>query len=139
MTDLNLIDSTRQYIISKITDNFTDTDIAYENINYSAKPDISFIQPVINYGDAVDIGLTEYNQIVGVLTIFVHTPLDQGKKENNILCDKARKLFNKLQTPSLVFKIPSNPKIVQADKHYTQKIVILFDLYESTPKQIEIA
>lgn len=101
-------DTVRSLIEGHLHDNWSTTDIAYQNVSYKPTIGTPFIQCNIMpaFGSQKDIGsLNNLFEFVGIISIGIFTPKDEGTKTGYDLATLLQTLFLRYDTGGLQCKI----------------------------------
>jgi hypothetical protein len=133
-------DDLRKFVVQRLETEFAaDTlKIAYPNVRYNQNESVPFVSWEISYGETLEMGISRWEEIGGVIDFYIHTLLETGTQINNNYCERIRGLFNRVNitTPSdLHFGMVSMPRPVRYDRFFVQRLTVSVLGYQTAVKQ----
>ena len=118
------LDTHRATIEARIKSNWTETDIAWPNEQYTPDSD-PYIQPTILWGGSGVTTKNGRNTVTGILHINIFVSRETGTGALYGYADTIRDLFNRDEVSSVRFETPSGPTFVDApDRAWLQAAVV---------------
>ena len=91
----------RQYIESRFSDNWTDTDISFDNVDYTPSPDTAFAHLIIEDHDTRQITYNAKENAThryeGWIIVFINVPLKGGTNTARGYADSVSDIFRNAQ------------------------------------------
>lgn len=89
----------RQAIEKRLSDNWTTTPIQFDNVAFSAPADNTYVSLTIINGDAdqIELGETPVHRHIGVITIQVFVPVENGTNTARSYADSLAAIFRNVQ------------------------------------------
>ena len=122
----------RQYIEARLSDNWTATDIAFDNIDYTPSADTAFVNLLIEDGPARQITYNANENAThryeGWIMVFVNVPLKTGTNTARGYADSIASIFRNAQFSALdiVCKSTRIIRIGEIDGMYQYNVLTEF-------------
>jgi hypothetical protein len=126
----------RQYIESRLTDNWSATDVAIDNIDYTPSADTAFIHIIIDEGIGRQItynsGENATHRYEGFIMVYVNVPLKSGTNTARGYADSIATIFRNAQfsTMDILCKTPKIIRIGEVEGMFQYNVL--------TPFQVDI-
>lgn len=120
--------SVRATIETHISDNWTATPVAYDNVDLDTSGLSEYISINLVEGDNVQATLGDIGtyQAVGVLVIMIFTDKGIGSSRARQLADQLSSLFRGSKIDGMTFKVPSAKRIIYGSDYFQYNLSIPF-------------
>jgi len=110
----------RTAIEGRLSDNWTATDISWDNVPYTPKTSTPFIRPLIDEVDSYQISMadTPCHRVIGIIHILIMVPTGTGTQTARGYSDTLGDLFRNADFSDILCRSPKTVRVGDIGEHY---------------------
>lgn len=97
----------RQSIENRFKDNWTATDVAYDNVPFNPPTDSEWVRLNILNGDSACRAINKRVRHTGIISVQIFAPVGTGTQTSREYADTVYSIFNNLRFDDIVTDVPS--------------------------------
>ena len=125
---MGIFQDIRQSIETRLADNWTATDISWDNIPYTPLPETPFIRLLINEVDAQQISMANIpcHRIIGIIHILVMVPIGTGTNTARGYVDSLADIFRNANFDGITCRSPKIVRVGDVGEYYQYSVLVNF-------------
>ena len=118
----------RAAIEGRLSDNWTATDVSWDNVPYKPKASTAFIRLLIDEADSVQISIANVpcHRITGIIHIPIMVPTGTGTQTAKGYSDALGDIFRNADFSDILCRSPKTVRVGDVGEHYQFSFIISF-------------